>query len=300
MDNDARDAPSGSMDNTAMSKAMRATIEDVNEKVHATGAPGRVMLPYHFKGEWDADGTHVFRGEWDDEGVFVYQAFNDQIADYALEHQRFGGPQFNAARMTWIKPSFAWVLYRSGYAHKHGQRRILKMKLPHAALAMLLGQCQCREGGGGSKGRVQWDPARDLMAAGGREPRKMLRARAIQIGLSGSLSEEYVHMVVSIEDVTALAHRVGAAHAHDLKARKPEAIGALLPELPVERAYLPRCAAACLVRLMMVPDPDDVTGGAGDAGTKPDGRKQAHGESTPSDDRISSRFFVMRNGRARD
>ena len=131
----------------------------------------------------------------------------------------------------------------------------------------------CREGGGGSKGRVQWDPARDLMAADGREPRKMLRARAIQIGLSGSLSEQYVHSVVSIEDVTALAHRVGAAHAHDLKARKPEAIGELLPALPVERPYLPRCWPAVLVRLMMVPVPG-VTGEVDDAGRLDRGKRK--------------------------
>ena len=29
---------------------------------------------------------------------------------------------------------------------------------------------------------VQWDPARDLMTSEGREPRRMLRRRAIQIG----------------------------------------------------------------------------------------------------------------------
>jgi len=34
------------------------------------------------------------------------QAYNHEIADWALEHQRFGGPSFNATRMIWIKPSF--------------------------------------------------------------------------------------------------------------------------------------------------------------------------------------------------
>ena len=29
----------------------------------------------------------TFEGEWDDEGVYFYQAFNDKIADWALEHQ---------------------------------------------------------------------------------------------------------------------------------------------------------------------------------------------------------------------
>ena len=60
-------------------------------------------------------------GEYDDEGMYFYQAFNDSIADFAIQNQKFGGPDFNPKRMTWIKPSFAWVLYRSGYAKKHNQ-----------------------------------------------------------------------------------------------------------------------------------------------------------------------------------
>ena len=41
------------------------------------------------------DNERVFRGEWDDEGVFFYQAFNDEIAKWAIKNQRFGGPEFN-------------------------------------------------------------------------------------------------------------------------------------------------------------------------------------------------------------
>merc|ERR1719193_2493229 len=114
--------------------------------------------------------------------------------------------------MTWIKPSFAWALYRSGYASKHNQQRILKVQLPHAAVADLLAQCQGRDGGGGSKGRVQWDPERDLHAGEGREPRKMLNRRAIQIGLSKDLSAKYVESAIRISDVTHLARSVGEAH----------------------------------------------------------------------------------------
>ena len=110
--------------------------------------------------------THVFRAEYDEEGVYVYQAFGDSIADHALAHGRFGGPDFNPARMTWIKPSFAWMLYRSGYGRKDpGQKRILKIKVPHKVLAEILRQCACEHGGGGCVGRVQWDPERDLWHA---------------------------------------------------------------------------------------------------------------------------------------
>ena len=77
----------------------------------------------------------IFEAEWDTEGVFFYQAYNNKIVDYALAHQQLGGPNFNPTRMTWIKPSFAWVLYRSGYAKKHNQERILKIKLSHHAVS---------------------------------------------------------------------------------------------------------------------------------------------------------------------
>ena len=196
------------------------------------------------------DDVQVFQGEWDDEGVRFYQAYNDVIADWAVEHQQFGGPNFNPTRMTWIKPSFAWVLYRSGYARKHNQTRILKVKLSHASVAELLSACQCRTGGGGSKGRVQWDPERDLMSGDGKAPRQMLRRRAIQIGLKGSLSELYVRSVIAIEDMTDIAHRVQAAHmAADTKL----AMSQLLPELPVERPYMPCCPEPVLARLRMMP-----------------------------------------------
>ena len=54
--------------------------------------------------------TNIFRAEFDEEGVYLYQAFRDSIADYVLAHGRFGGPDFNPACMTWIKPSFACML----------------------------------------------------------------------------------------------------------------------------------------------------------------------------------------------
>ena len=111
--------------------------------------------------------------------------------------------------MTWIKPSFAWVLYRSGYGLKHNQERILKIKIGHHELARILDECACKHGGWGALGRVQWDPARDLYSADGGEPRKLLRKRAIQISfIKGRLSQLFVSCVISIEDVTLLAHGV--------------------------------------------------------------------------------------------
>ncbi|KAL7560281.1 hypothetical protein ACA910_016581 [Epithemia clementina (nom. ined.)] len=211
--------------------------------------------------------VQVFNAEWDDEGVYFYQAFCPAIADFAVEHQTLGGPAFKPVRMTWIKPSFAWMLYRSHYGHKKNQERILKIKIGHESLASILssGCCKCGHGHGGALGRVQWDPERDIMApsADGKEPRRMLRQRAIQIGLSNQLSEIYVKSILEIQDVTDLAHRVGQAHAILLLAKTKKnknnndenPMEVLKPDLPVERPYIPHVSHEILADLAMAPGP---------------------------------------------
>ena len=231
--------------------------------------------------------VQVFVGEWDEQGVFLFQAFNDAIADYALEHQSFRGcPQFNPTRMTWAKPSFAWMLYRSGYGRKAQQNRVLKIKISHQALASLLSQCHfvdtnkdtksatsngsstndddsSADSSAGLVGRVQWDPERDLFAPdpSNKVPREMLRRRAIQIGLQGKLSAQYVESILSVRDVTALARKIGDIHQSKLKIKKEDAVAALMqPEsefsndFPKERPYFPAlCSNAVLVGLGMLP-----------------------------------------------
>src|SRR6516164_3911260 len=75
--------------------------------------------------------------------ITVYQAYSPQIADAALAAQTFVAP-FKRSRMTWIKPSFLWMMHRSGWATKPGQERILAIQitrdgfewaLAHAALS---------------------------------------------------------------------------------------------------------------------------------------------------------------------
>ena len=53
----------------------------------------------------------------------------------------------------------------------------------------------------------------------------MLGRRAVQIGMKGDLSEFYVRSALSVEDVTGLARRVGAAHAAAQKKTRGEAAG---------------------------------------------------------------------------
>ena len=65
---------------------------------------------------------------FDDKTIRVYQAYNNEIADEALKLGRFGS-KFSLNRMTWIKPSFLWMMYRSGWASKQAQERILAIDL---------------------------------------------------------------------------------------------------------------------------------------------------------------------------
>lgn len=45
--------------------------------------------------------------------IRVYQAYNAMIAKEAIKKGTFGN-NFKMDRMTWIKPSFLWMMYRCG------------------------------------------------------------------------------------------------------------------------------------------------------------------------------------------
>lgn len=152
---------------------------------------------------------------FDPEGIFVYQAFKDSIADEALLRGTFG-KNFSLERMTWIKPSFGWMLYRSHYATKQGQERILKIKLSHEGFQTILSQGvpssyepdlfateqDWQAALQQSEVRYQWDPERDLWL-------QRLDRRAIQLGIRGSVVKDYVNQwIIKIEDVTELAHTI--------------------------------------------------------------------------------------------
>merc|ERR1712080_472968 len=121
------------------------------------------------------------------------------------------------------------------------QARILKVKLPHSAIAEILDRCRHGHGNGGADGRVQWDPARSLLRAQGREPARA-GGRAIQIGMRGDLSRYYVASAISIMDVTSLAHTVQKVHelmTEDCEAAVKDLLSRGI--LPIERPYSPQC-----------------------------------------------------------
>src|SRR5579872_7043022 len=72
---------------------------------------------------WPKTGRHIL-AQYDAETIIVYQAFSPAMGHFAAEHGYFGG-DFNLQRMSWIKPNFLWMMYRSGWATKPDQHVIL-------------------------------------------------------------------------------------------------------------------------------------------------------------------------------
>ena len=68
------------------------------------------------------------RAIYNAETIRVYQAYNNIIADEAIMLNKGGGGG-GGNRMTRIKPSFLWMMYRSGWATKQGQNRILAIDM---------------------------------------------------------------------------------------------------------------------------------------------------------------------------
>jgi Domain of unknown function (DUF4291) len=52
------------------------------------------------------------RALYDDETITVYQAYSSSIAIAAVKEQKLNAsPDFRLGRMTWIKPSWCWMMY---------------------------------------------------------------------------------------------------------------------------------------------------------------------------------------------
>jgi hypothetical protein len=167
------------------------------------------------------------RAVYDDTTIRVYQAFRDDIADTALAHGTFVSPPFSMTRMTWIKPSFLWMMYRAGWGQKdEGQKRILAIDITREGFEWALTNSSLsheRTTDTSPPVRIQWDPERDLH-------HRPLDHRAIQIGLSGIAVTHYVgRWIRRITDITAFAHEVGA---HVAAGRVPAASALLPPEQP--------------------------------------------------------------------
>ena len=76
--------------------------------------------------------------QFDEEGVIVYQAYRPAIGHFAATHGYFGGDHFSLNRMSWIKPNFLWMMYRSGWGQKEGQEVVLAVKIKREAFDIIL------------------------------------------------------------------------------------------------------------------------------------------------------------------
>jgi hypothetical protein len=179
------------------------------------------------------------RAVYDDKTIRVYQAYSDAIADSALEHGTFQSPPFKMERMTWIKPSFLWMMYRSGWGKKdNGQNRILAIDITREGFEWALENSLLSHDAKkyndkdewlkvkkATPVRIQWDPERDLHL-------QPLEHRAIQIGLTNEAVPLYVNeWVQNISEVTRLAEEIHSlVEKNDLEAAKRL--------LPIENEYL--------------------------------------------------------------
>ncbi|MFC9337178.1 DUF4291 domain-containing protein [Streptomyces sp. NPDC057020] len=167
-----------------------------------------------------------------DRTVTVYQAYRPGIGLPAAREGRFPAA-WKRDRMTWIKPSFLWMMYRSGWGEKEGQETVLAVEITREGFEWALrnaclshykrgfhpDQATWKRELRQAPARVQWDPERDPQL-------RELPYRSLQLGLSGEASRRYAdEWTVSVRDVTPLAHRIhGLVRSGDLEAAR-----ALLP-----------------------------------------------------------------------
>lgn len=180
---------------------------------------------------------HRIRAAYSESTITVYQAYSSELGLPAARDGRFPAA-WKRDRMTWIKPSFLWMMYRCGWGAKEGQETVLAVEitqdgfewaLRHACLSSYARgvhpdratwQRQLKR----APTRVQWDPERDLRL-------QPLPYRSLQLGLSGEAARRYAdEWTVAIRDVTPLARSIQAlVSAGDL-----DSAARLLPQ---ERPY---------------------------------------------------------------
>jgi len=185
---------------------------------------------------WPAEGRHIL-AHHDAETIIVYQAYRPSIGEHAIKHGVFGNG-FSYDRMSWIKPNFLWMMYRSGWGTKEGQETTLGLRLRRDFFDRILGQAVAsslnqsvhtsreawRAAVKTSLVRLQWDPDHG--------PRgNAVARRAIQLGLRGAVLEDFgKRELLEVIDMTAFV-----AEQRELMSRT--GLGEL--RTPVERAYIP-------------------------------------------------------------
>ncbi|WP_406474019.1 DUF4291 domain-containing protein [Streptomyces sp. NBC_01615] len=173
------------------------------------------------------------RAAYAESTITVYQAYSPEIGLSAVREGRFPAA-WKRDRMTWIKPSFLWMMYRCGWGTKPGQETVLAVEisregfewaLRHACLSSYVrgvhpDQAAWQRQLKRAPARVQWDPERDLHL-------QPLPYRSLQLGLSAEAVRRYAdEWTVAISDVTPLAREI-----HELvSGSELDAAAGLLPQ----------------------------------------------------------------------
>lgn len=177
------------------------------------------------------------RADFDERTIVVYQAYSPEIALPAVERQKFV-PPFSFQRMTWIKPSFLWLMERSQWGQRSGQEHTLAIRITRSGWEEALRSAVLTAPEAGvfrdpedwrkrfeeAPVHVQWDPERSLRGA-------KLPYRSIQVGLSRKVIRKYVEeWIVEIKDYTPLVKKLRVLRQEG----RYEKAAALLPR---ERVY---------------------------------------------------------------
>ena len=151
----------------------------------------------------------VIIAQYDTDSIIVYQAYRPSIGNFAAQNGYFGG-DFKLSRMSWIKPSFLWMMYRSGWGTKEGQEVVLAIRIKRSAFDFILSQAvfskyipelyesekEWNRDLKNSSVRLQWDP--DRLPTGER-----MHRRAIQLGLRGEVLAKYSQeWILEIRDIS--------------------------------------------------------------------------------------------------
>lgn len=188
------------------------------------------------KEKWPREGRHIL-AHFDETSVVVYQAYRPAIGHFAARRGTLGG-EFSLNRMSWFKPNFLWMMYRSGWGTKENQEVTLTIRIKRSFFESVLEQAvvssydaevygeieEWKRAVAASSVRLQWDPDHSPSGA-------PLQRRAIQLGLRGQALEEYVRdAIIEIEDISPFVEeqrlRAQAAHYENLR-------------LPVEHMFVP-------------------------------------------------------------
>ena len=159
--------------------------------------------------------SNEIRAVYSKDTIRVYQAYNKIIASEAVMKGTFGD-HFKMDRMTWIKPSFLWMMYRCGWATKENQEYVLAIDIQRKAFDYLVANAVIstyQEEMYGSREewkrlihssdiRLQWDPERDIHG-------NPLNYRSLQLGLRGETVRKYVNeWIVDITDITSYVNEL--------------------------------------------------------------------------------------------